>query len=119
MGPLLRKQTNKHYIARLTRIGRLFNQSESAKIDKTTDSHDMLAQTDTRYCKTNNYRSHSNSAFTQINTDNTNCTILVPVKMKNDNNYNNRQNPRINRKLTLRYHWGAGDGTMNIIKKTR
>ena len=42
-------------IAQLTteygRIGRLFNQSESAEIDKMADLHDTLAQPDTCNCK--------------------------------------------------------------------
>ena len=82
-------------IAQLTteygRIGRLFNQSESAEIDKMADLHDTLAQPDTCNCKKNNYHSHSNSTANQINIENTRRTFSQ-AKLNNDNN-DNRQTP--------------------------
>ena len=116
-----------HAIAQLAtvncRIGRDFNQSESAKIDETTDMFDTQEQTGSRCRKTNKSHSHSNSIADQIAINSHRDTGLQ-ANMDNDNK-NNRQNPdkincnadRYTGESTLRYHWGADDEIMRIINR--
>ena len=95
------------------RIGRVFNQSESAKIDKTVDMHEEHAQSETLYCETNNYHSHSNSTANQIINDNTRRNIHSQTKMNDVNNDNRQNSDRYTRDPILSYHWGADVEIMN------
>ena len=104
------------------RIGRVVNQSESAKVEETADMLDTHAQTGTRCRKTNKSYSHSTSTANQI-AINTLSDTLLQANMDSFNN--NLQNPykissnsdRYTRESSIKYHRGADDEIMRIVNK--
>ena len=102
-------------IARLatvnTRIGRIFNQSETENTVNETNMHDTRTLFDTRRYRAN--KSHTDSNNHSLQPLGNEITVNLP-RMNNDNDENQNERQFQNDRQ-IPYHWGAEDDINAII----